>query len=579
MNYNVEAVPVAGGSAWRFLLVRKRRLESSFRFRRFFGNAHYRGMATAILAATAFVFLPAVEAGLAQAPSADVSPGEASPSTLDHLADSALAEVLAGFTGQPITLSEARELAIKNSTEVLTAEALVRSAAGIVRRERGAFDPTLFAEITRSRAETPSSTPFSGAAALNQKTTDFRTGANWRLRLGTEFEFSLNSSRLESNSNFSVLNPQYSAYGRLDIKQPLLAGSWKAAEAPVSAAERVEEAAKARYRDAVLGVMQAVDETYWDLYTAERDLAVLQITVAQAKAFLDETQTRADAGLVGPADVANATVFYSQQQQAELDGRENLDRASNRLSTLIGQRPVAPEHRLRAVDIPPRPTPRWRNADSLAAEAVQRNYVVLAAQLELDASKALTRGANWNLLPALDLIGSIGGNGLAGTAQEVVFGTDTLRTTFGGPVSQSLDQVFGRDYPTWSVGLRLSVPIGFRSGRGERDRLKAQEMVARQNLVAAKRSVQEQVHNAVLAYGNAEQRLAAAEKGVAAARELVRIGGVDFRAGRVTAFEVVRLNADLASAQLRYSEALVRAAKASSELRRLTGEELDVATP
>ena len=118
-----------------------------------------------------------------------------------------------------------------------------------------------------------------------------------------------------------------------------------------------------------------------------------------------------------------------------------------------------------------------------------------------------------------------------------------------------------------------------RSSRGERDRLKAQEMSAEQNLIAAKRSVEEQVRSALLEYTHAERRLDAAEAGVNAARELVRIGDIEFKVGRVSAFEVVRLNADLASAQLRYSRALVRAAKASTALRRLTGEGFDVATP
>jgi outer membrane protein TolC len=45
---------------------------------------------------------------------------------------------------------------------------------------------------------------------------------------------------------------------------------------------------------------------------------------------------------------------------------------------------------------------------------------------------------------------------------------------------------------------------------------------------------------------------------------------LEYKNGRATAFEVVRLAADLATAQQRYSEALVRTARAAAELRRLT---------
>jgi outer membrane protein TolC len=57
---------------------------------------------------------------------------------------------------------------------------------------------------------------------------------------------------------------------------------------------------------------------------------------------------------------------------------------------------------------------------------------------------------------------------------------------------------------------------------------------------------------------------------VDASQEQVRIGLIEYRNGRTTAFELVRLGADLAAAQQRYSEALVRTAKAAAELRHLT---------
>jgi len=57
---------------------------------------------------------------------------------------------------------------------------------------------------------------------------------------------------------------------------------------------------------------------------------------------------------------------------------------------------------------------------------------------------------------------------------------------------------------------------------------------------------------------------------VAAAQEQVRIGLINFRNGRSTAFELVRLAADFAQAQQRYSRELVRNAKAAATLKQLT---------
>jgi outer membrane protein TolC len=46
---------------------------------------------------------------------------------------------------------------------------------------------------------------------------------------------------------------------------------------------------------------------------------------------------------------------------------------------------------------------------------------------------------------------------------------------------------------------------------------------------------------------------------------------IEYNNGRTTAFEIVRLAADLATAQQRYSDALVRTASAAAVLRQLSG--------
>jgi outer membrane protein TolC len=173
-------------------------------------------------------------------------------------------------------------------------------------------------------------------------------------------------------------------------------------------------------------------------------------------------------------------------------------------------------------------------------------------------------------LPTLDLIGSLGGNGLSGTGQQVVVNGDTVSSNFTGTSSDAYSQVFKRDNPTWSIGIRLSYPIGLRAGGGERDRLAGETSRAEQQYLAVKRSLEENIRSSYRELVHAKKRLDAAKDGVDASTEQVRIGTLEYNAGRTTAFELVRLAADLATAQQRYSQALVRAAKAAAEIKRLT---------
>jgi len=203
-------------------------------------------------------------------------------------------------------------------------------------------------------------------------------------------------------------------------------------------------------------------------------------------------------------------------------------------------------------------------------KALQKNLTIQAAKADVESRRALSKAAFWEALPKVDLIGSLGANGLGGTPQEVIFNTDTLFTTRGGTFGDALSQTLKREFPTWSVGVELSIPIGLRSGLGEQDRLDAEVLIAEQQEIQLTRILEEQVRTSYRELFNNKRRLTAAKEGVEAAQEQVRIGLIEFQNGRSTAFELVRLGADFAVAQQRYSQALVRSAKAAANLRQLT---------
>jgi outer membrane protein TolC len=208
----------------------------------------------------------------------------------------------------------------------------------------------------------------------------------------------------------------------------------------------------------------------------------------------------------------------------------------------------------------------------LVERASKNNLDLQAAQKDIQATRVLANAAKWEALPRVDLVGSYGATGLSGTAQDVIFGGDTLRTSRSGSFSDALSQVDALDFPSWSVGVEVSIPLGFRSGLGEKDRLEAQVLGAQQSYIELSRVLDEQVRAAYRELSHGKARLKAAREGVEAAQEQVRIGLIEFHNGRATAFELVRLGEDSAVAQKRYSEALVRTAKAAATLRQLTSD-------
>jgi outer membrane protein TolC len=483
--------------------------------------------------------------------------------------DSALQSILGALEGSPLALSDAVAHALGNSTAVLTAEAASAAARGASRREAGRFDPEVFFTFDHLVRDEPTASFFSGASVLSTRQDIATGGVRMELPIGTSIRASLDAFRLETNSAFASLNPQYTSLGHLSLRQPLLGGFTTSARKEAEKADRESDAARARHEQMLLAVAGQVEDGYWDLYAAERDYAVQKLTRDRAEAFLREAETRMRTGLIGPNQVANARTFLAEQEILLLDREEDVDRLSDRLASVIGRRPEPGGLRFLTVDAPPRDF-LVEDVDVLVQQAVEMNLALRAARSDVEAGRALSDAAFWEALPRLNLTASLGGSGLAGSARDVVFGGDTLRTTRTGSAGDAMTQALQRDFPFWSVGVELSIPIGLRTGLGEQERLEAEVLIAEQREIQYRRLLEDQVRAASRELLNGNRRLTAAREGVASAQEQVRIGVIEFQNGRTTAFELVRLGADFAVAQQRYTQALVRGAKAAANLRQLT---------
>src|SRR5262249_55236650 len=133
-----------------------------------------------------------------------------------------------------------------------------------------------------------------------------------------------------------------------------------------------------------------------------------------------ETEIRAQTGLVGPNQVSSARTFLAEQELALLDREEQLDRQSDQFASLIGVRPQAGTTRFITKDIPPSDF-AIDSVDALVEHALKSNLDLQAAQQDVEAARALANASNWEWLPTVDVIGSLGGSGLAGEPQNVIF--------------------------------------------------------------------------------------------------------------------------------------------------------------
>jgi len=500
----------------------------------------------------------------AQDPAADLPP------IAQTVLDSSINAELAQLPGVPLSLEEALALGAVRATAVVSAQAATAAARGRARSEKGSLNPELFGEGSYRDDQTRAANFFAGADVLETQEGNASAGARWTLPVGTELSAALGTVKRETNSIFALLTPEYSSFGELRVSQPLLEGLGVGTSGRLDAARHEVEAADARLEETRLGTDAQVEATYWELYALGRDYTVQRLIRDRAASLVREAETRVRAGLAGPGDVANAQVFQASQELTLLASYEALGDASDRLAALIGQRPTGGEVIFKPTDLPPEDFP-VPDAEALVAAAAAANFQLASLERDLAGVRALYLQARRNALPSLDVFGALGGTGLTGTGREVEFNGEIYNTTIEGGAGESLGQVFSGDYPNWQVGLLFAVPIGNDTDGGERDRLAADVVRAEQAYEDGRRNLEVQVRTGHRILQNHQRRLEVTRQGVTAASELVRIGILEYEAGRTSAFELVRLGGDLATAQRLYSGALVFTARAAAALKQLTG--------
>ena len=498
--------------------------------------------------------------GLAQPP--DAAAQDASPTVPDT-------SYLAGPPDPPalgMTLEQAQKLAIANSPASRGALASLQAARGARMREAGFFDPEVFGETRQTSTDSPVSSPFAGSELRQRSTTG---GLSWLSPIGTALTFSVAQVKTETNAPFTTLPRERRASARVDFVQPLLKGfGFDATRGELRALDRELDAARRRYEGATSTLAAEVENSYWALYAAERDLSVRRLQRQRAAAFLRDQVLRGQAGVAGPGAVAAARTFLADQEALLISTRLEARQASDRLAEVMGISPDA-GNTIHALDEPSPPPPLEPMAVVLE-RARSVNSELQATTQDSAAARARYRRAAWNAWPALEAFGGYGGGGLAGTSRQIVFGSDTVGTVADTDFGTAWDQVWGDDFPDWNFGLRLSMPIGWRSDRGERLRQRGNYERARETLRARRLALDSEVRAAYREVESADATLAAMRVLVAAAREQARIGRLEYQAGRATAYDLVDLEAELAQVELRESQALVRVARSITELRRLT---------
>ena len=180
--------------------------------------------------------------------------------------------------------------------------------------------------------------------------------------------------------------------------------------------------------------------------------------------------------------------------------------------------------------------------------------------------------------PRIDLTGSYTGSGLAGstTPQSINPSTGELRIPENliGGYRTSLGNLFGNDYPTYRVGLTISIPFRNRQAGADLGRTLVEADILRNTQEQLEQAIEADVRNSLQNLLSAEARLKAATASRVSAEQLYESEQRQFRAGTTTVYLVFQRQNDLVLARGREVQAQTDLNKAISNLRRAIGTTL-----
>ncbi|HZT59293.1 MAG TPA: TolC family protein [Pyrinomonadaceae bacterium] len=511
----------------------------------------------------------------------------------------------------PLALNDAIRMALQNSNDIDESRVDVQIAEYNLKAARGVYDPLLSSEDYYERATTPTSSTLGGAGASGSVTQTDEVGtmrlAGYSPWAGGSYEFDFSSTRLTTTNQNVTLNPQFPTAATLTYTQPLLRGlRFDNNRRQIEIAKKNLTLSDAQFRQKAIDVITQVEQAYWDLAFALRNLQVQIDAVKQARIQVESNERLVEKGVLAPIDIVAAQTQVTTFEQSVYTAQQSVTQAENTLKTLIlrdrsealwsrALTPVTPV----SLDVPNVPL------DDAVRSALANRLDLAELRTNKELNDIDQRYYRDQTKPQLNLVGTYTTDGLAGTlvprtsssasttatlVQRInelstIAGLQplTVTTTTSSPAAnlvggytQSLANLFEQRYPTAHVGVSISLPLRNRTAEANLGRTLVQGNRINDQIRQQEQLIEADVRNSVQAVRSAQARLASAAASRSSAEQQYASQQRQFRAGTTTVFLVLQAQTTLLAARASELQAQTDLNKAISQLQHATGNTLEV---
>jgi outer membrane protein TolC len=393
-----------------------------------------------------------------------------------------------------------------------------------------------------------------GGNIVQNDTTDYNAGIAQALPWGGGLvNFQFNNRKQVTSNIFANFNPTFTSNFNVIYSQPLLRGLFidnNRQQLRVTALNR--EISEIQLRGTIATTLSDVRNAYSELLYSIDAVEVARGSLMQADKLVEDNRTRVEIGTMAPLDVVQAEAEAATRRQALAQAEATWRTAELALKRLIVSGTDDPLWRssINPVDRPVF-APEPLDVEGAVRRALENRTDLEQARRQIQANDTTLRFMRNEMLPDLALTTSYGAQGLGGTQfirQGSGLGSSVVGTIPGG-YADALRTLSGINYPTWTVQLNMSYPLGTSPAQANYARARIQLAQSTAQLRALELQVATEVTNAALQVENGLKRYEAATVARELAITRLQAEQSRFEVGLSTNFFVVQAQRDLATAQ------------------------------
>jgi len=460
------------------------------------------------------------------------------------------------------------------------------------------FDPTLSGILQWAHSTQPqTSQRVTGITNLIQGINTQQLQLSQGFASGTTYSLGYSEQRLASNNVGNAYNPFRTGSFTFTVRQNLLQGFGRALNSRnIAVARNSREQSDLQFKEQVITTVTSTLNLYWDLVSFNDDVRSKQQSLAYNERLYNDNKKQVEIGTLAPIEIvrAEAAVASSQQdlilsQTRVLQQEQTIKNALSRTgvsSPSIVDAHVIPTDRIRIPDVEP-----IQPYQDLVAMALSARPELAQQRISITSNKINARGSRSELLPSVQVFATVANNGLAGdpnflpnpdSGSTIVGGgsTPTPITTrvvdpyLVGGYGNLFGQLFRRNFPDYSAGVSLNVPLRNRTARAD---YVLDQLTVRQSELQLQRQenqVRLDVRNALIGIQQARASYQSAVKARILQEQTLDAEQKKLALGASTIFQVILVQRDLATAQTVEVTASSTYKKAQVELDRSTGQTL-----